>query len=672
MMHIKNTIAYPATQASRKLTPTNLILGNLVHFRQLRHFFGNYMKMKRVRTSALVCLLALIFTSLFLGVSNESAQIHAQEISTSSLDEGLVAHYPFNGNANDESGNGNDGTVYGASLTADRFGNANSAYSFDEKTNDFIKIQDDQDFIINNCITISAWMKFIINPYSISQSRSYILDKCLNWRLWYSSNGEGASEPRQFFLDLWDWEGVNTNITNWKADTFYHIVGTYDGSQAKIYINGKLNNINTFSKSLRINDRNVHIGASSDSVNGSDFFNGVIDDIRIYNRALSEGEIQELYNLAHPTTGIDEYTVLMIHSNDSDGSTSFVDSSNSGHTINTAGDVHHESDQARFGATSIHFDGSGDYLKIPDSASWTFGSGDFTVDFWVKHTSLSGTQYYYCQSGQNAIGIQWTGSQLKAFTGPPWTGRTYDASLDTDTWYHIALVGIGGNTVKLFLNGIALGADWSFNYNIDPDSGGTWDGTWIGGNNGLNPLSGYIDEFRISKGIARWTSNFTPPVKPYDPGPITVTLDLPSGWSMVSLPINPTDKKLEAVFPNAVVVYRYEKGTGYVRVLNNEELEVGKGYWILLDEATSYTITGQLIASYTLPADEDGWAMIGGCTDPAKVSPNGCDIGVIYHYVQGTGYQRVTASQPLEAGEGYWILLNNVAEGATVTVETVD
>ena len=73
------------------------------------------------------------FTILFLlsvmigGLSGVFAQIN--------LDSGLVAHYPFNGNANDESGNGNDGTVNGATLTTDRFGNANKAYSFDGVSN---------------------------------------------------------------------------------------------------------------------------------------------------------------------------------------------------------------------------------------------------------------------------------------------------------------------------------------------------------------------------------------------------------------------------------------------------------------------------------------------------------------------------------------------------------
>jgi hypothetical protein len=64
--------------------------------------------------------------------------------------------------------------------------------------------------------------------------------------------------------------------------------------------------------------------------------------------------------------------------------------------------------------------------------------------------------------------------------------------------------------------------------------------------------------------------------------------------------------------------------------------------------------------------------MIGGCTDPAQVIPHGCNIGVIYGYAQGSGYQRVTGH--LEQGQGYWILLNNVnvTGGPTVSVETVD
>ena len=149
-----------------------------------------------------------------------------------------------------------------------------------------------------------------------------------------------------------------------------------------------------------------------------------------------------------------------------------------------------------------------------------------------------------------------------------------------------------------------------------------------------------------------------------------VSMHLDAGWNMISLPVNPTDKRLKTLFPGAVVVYGYEKGEGYVRIGNNDDLAVGRGYWILLNQNTSYTLTGNLIQSDTHPASSDGWLMIGGCTDPAKVISSGCDVGVIYGYTQGTGYQRVTGS--LEPGKGYWILLNNVDTGATISVETVD
>ena len=97
-------------------------------------------------------------------------------------------------------------------------------------------------------------------------------------------------------------------------------------------------------------------------------------------------------------------------------------------------------------------------------------------------------------------------------------------------------------------------------------------------------------------------------------------------------------------------------------------MEVGKGYWILLSEAQTYTVTGQCIQEYTL-AVEDGWYMIGGCTHPARVIPDGCDIDVIYEYVPGAGYQRVPEPYCLEPGEGYWILLKNVNGEATISVK---
>src|ERR1019366_3185308 len=85
--------------------------------------------------------------------------------SQSFLTNGLVAYYPFNGNANDASGNGNNGTVYGAILTTDRFGNSNSAYSFDGASS-YIEVPSNASLLFSNQLTISAWIKWVSFPGS--------------------------------------------------------------------------------------------------------------------------------------------------------------------------------------------------------------------------------------------------------------------------------------------------------------------------------------------------------------------------------------------------------------------------------------------------------------------------------------------------------------------------
>jgi hypothetical protein len=133
---------------------------------------------------------------------------------------------------------------------------------------------------------------------------------------------------------------------------------------------------------------------------------------------------------------------------------------------------------------------------------------------------------------------------------------------------------------------------------------------------------------------------------------------------MISLPVKLSNSPISELFPGARVVYGYEKGVGYIRVKENENLEVGKGYWILLDEDKDYILTGQPIFNYAYTVQEDGWAMVGGCSLAAKATSNNCSIVVIYGYVQDVGYQRVLDLKNIEPGKGYWILLDNVIEEA--------
>ena len=215
----------------------------------------------------------------------------------------------------------------------------------------------------------------------------------------------------------------------------------------------------------------------------------------------------------------DSFTKILIHSDTDDGSTTFTDSSPSEHTITPTGNVHHETDKKRFGKTSIYFDGSGDFLTIPDSAEHNFTNSDnFTVDFWIYPTASSGNPtifsswgtgdnsanagdhyLYYQQSTGNLF---WGGGNV-ASAGSEWeTG----VSLSDNVWQHIALVFDADNDkAYAFKNGVRINSGAAVCAIT-----ATANDLKIGDDNNINYLKGYLDEFRISKGIARWTSDFLP------------------------------------------------------------------------------------------------------------------------------------------------------------------
>jgi len=197
----------------------------------------------------------------------------------------LVAYYPFNGNANDESGNGNNGTVNGATLTTDRNGNSNKAYSF-SGNQQYISTPINSEF--TNQITISVWIKTNVNKDNsgVFCSRN-------------GSNGNGIwifLDGRPYMM-LSNGQGVgvsveaSSTVTN---NSWHHILATFNGSVAKIYIDGTFINQSTSVYTI-ILQANFIIGY--DALLGYNrYFKGLIDDIRIYNRTLSDTEIQQLYN----------------------------------------------------------------------------------------------------------------------------------------------------------------------------------------------------------------------------------------------------------------------------------------------------------------------------------------------------------------------------------------
>lgn len=221
--------------------------------------------------------------------------------------------------------------------------------------------------------------------------------------------------------------------------------------------------------------------------------------------------------------GIDEYTKLMLHFDGTDGSTTFTDSSISPKTVTRYGDSQIDTAQYKFNSSSGLFDGNGDYLTVNDSDDWYFGDGDFTIDMWIRlnETLTSGYRFlvshaetdtkkfiFYLRNGTLAF-VAYNSSntvisQVYGSSGTPFNDLG---------WHHIALVkyGTSANSIKLYIDGASI--DLTVVADI-------LTGTIV---NASSPLciakqnvtgseyyyNGWIDELRISKGIARWTSNFT-------------------------------------------------------------------------------------------------------------------------------------------------------------------
>jgi len=204
----------------------------------------------------------------------------------------LMAYYPFNGNANDASGKGNNGTIYGTlTPTTDRKGNLNSAYAFNG-IDGYVEIPSSSYVKPTNAITLSTWFylgatgkmfddMFTVtyngeyNPYS-----SYYICKMYDSLSFCITTGNPATSTIIR-------SGTKLNLNQW-----YHAVGTYDGNVMKLYLNGHLEVSAVKTGTITYNSNPLKLGHAVHD----QFFTGKLDDMKVYNKALSENEVLQLYN----------------------------------------------------------------------------------------------------------------------------------------------------------------------------------------------------------------------------------------------------------------------------------------------------------------------------------------------------------------------------------------
>jgi hypothetical protein len=212
------------------------------------------------------------------------------------------------------------------------------------------------------------------------------------------------------------------------------------------------------------------------------------------------------------------YTVLLLHMEGSNGSVAFPDSSNTQRQVAVYGDAKISTAQSKWGSGSGYFDGSGDYLSTIHSAP-AVGTGDFTMECWVYPTATTG--YRTIISTRNPEDGCWLG--LNSNTAYPVAfNNSTQLALSTvpvtyNAWNHLAIAR-SGTTLRIFVDG-AQGVETTNSTNFASATVriGITDA------NLLYPFGGYLQDVRITRGVARYTAPFTPPAaKLPDPDPVIV------------------------------------------------------------------------------------------------------------------------------------------------------
>ena len=372
-----------------------------------------------------------------------------------SLANGLIAYWPMDNSANDMSGNGNNGTLNNVTSVADRFGNANSAYHFNG-TSSYISVPDAPSLRLNGTdFTLTAWVK--LDGYWNTNGNSDILCKRVpgmangGWGMSIGSNnvfyGPGGGSTNAM---------ASTTIN---TGTWYMATSVYSSAtqQLSIYVNGTL--VNTTSGILSPNSAIsalLYIG-SDDQVPGNSgyFFDGSMDDVRIYGRAISSTEVQQLYAItAAPSTGLIAYWPMNNTANDLSGN------AHNG-TLNVVSGI-----TDRYGnyLGAYYFNGTSSYISVPDASTLRLSGTDFTLNAWVKLNSYwntTGNSDILCKRVPGMANGGWGMSigSNNVFYGPGGgsTNAQGTTTINTGQWYMVTSIYTNATQqLSLYVDGMLI------------------------------------------------------------------------------------------------------------------------------------------------------------------------------------------------------------------------
>lgn len=243
---------------------------------------------------------------------------------------------------------------------------------------------------------------------------------------------------------------------------------------------------------------------------------------------LDYSKVQGIWSLnsttQFPKTSSDIYfsnVGLLLRGEGVDNGTTFVDSSSNNFVVSAFGNAKTVTAVKKYGNSSMYFDGTGDYLTVEDNGAFDFNTGDFTVESWIRPGAFS-TDNNSIVAGIGATNGDWmlaltSATQLRwGRNQTAWDLASAGVTFAVDTWYHVA-VARAGTTLKIFVDGVErASATNSTAYNIANSSLAIGARQLTTNTRGAgNFFTGYIDDLRITKGVARYTANFTPTTTGY-------------------------------------------------------------------------------------------------------------------------------------------------------------
>jgi hypothetical protein len=426
-----------------------------------------------------------------------------------------------------------------ASLTTaeKKFGTASGYF---DGTGDYLTLDGSSDFAFGTGdFTIETWFR----TTDVTASQSIIDFNALG-----GVNGAYPYLKYDTYQDhfVYNLNGAEQCIgtTTVQNNTWYHVAVCRAGSSTRLYINGtQEGSTYTDSTSLLVGSGAPIIGMLS--YNSGSLMHGYLDDIRV-----TKGIARYTTNFIPPTAAFDDPTPptdpyganvsLLLHCDGTNGSTTFTDNSLSAHAVTPVGNTQVSTTQSKFGGASAYFDGTGDYITTPSSSDFTMGSGDFTLETFIRPDAV-GIEQLICGRVDSGFATQSIRLTLNAdHTVKCDVDGSHQAmssiTLSAATWYHLAFVR-NGTSGKLYIDGVNSGT-CTISGSIS-DSSAAFSIGRAGEYNG-NIYKGFVDEFRLTKGIARYTANFTPPTVAFpDPTIVSVAHTLTGSSAIAVTPSSP-------------------------------------------------------------------------------------------------------------------------------------